>query len=59
MTQLHTRNRVGPDYCVSGRAPDAVPPGEHEATLTVPLPPPRRRAAPAFSAALPLIDLGP
>ena len=60
MTQIHTRIRVGPDHRISGRAPDAVPPGEHGATLTVPPPPPRRRAARAFSAAaLPMIDLGP
>ena len=60
MTQIHTRIRVGPDHRISGGAPDAVPSGEPEATLTVPLPPPRHRVARAFSAApLPVIDLGP
>jgi hypothetical protein len=35
MTQIHTRIRVGPDHRISGVAPPDVPPGEHEATITL------------------------
>jgi hypothetical protein len=39
MTQIRTRIRVGPDRRISGVAPPDVPPGEHEATITLlPLP---------------------
>jgi len=31
MTDIRTRIRVTPDHRISGIAPSAVPPGEHEA----------------------------
>jgi hypothetical protein len=35
MTDIRTRIRVAPDHRISGTAPPAVPPGEHEATITI------------------------
>jgi len=35
MTDIRTRIRVGSDHRISGTAPAAVPPGEHEVTITV------------------------
>ena len=35
MTKIRTRIRVGPDHRIFGTAPVAVPPGEHEVTITV------------------------
>ncbi len=35
MTDIRARIRVGADHRISGIAPAAVPPGEHEATITV------------------------
>lgn len=35
MIEIHTRIRVGADRRISGVAPADVPPGEHEATITV------------------------
>jgi hypothetical protein len=46
MTTIRTRIRVGPDHSISGTAPPAVPPGEHEARITFAIPrhPPMRLA---------------
>ena len=33
MTEIRTRIRVGLDHRISGTAPAAVPPGEHEVTI--------------------------
>ena len=35
MTDIRVRIRVGTDHCISGTAPGAVPPGEHEVTITI------------------------
>ncbi|HZU91938.1 MAG TPA: hypothetical protein VE993_21980 [Stellaceae bacterium] len=35
MTQIRTRIRVGRDRRISGIAPAAVPPGDHEVTITI------------------------
>ncbi len=35
MTEIRTRIRVAPDHRISGTAPSAVPPGEHEATISI------------------------
>ena len=35
MTNIRARIRVGPDHRISGIAPAGVPPGEHEATITI------------------------
>jgi hypothetical protein len=48
VTQIRTRVRVDPDHRISGIAPAAVPPGEHEVTITVaqrPSPKKRSRVA--------------
>jgi len=56
MTQIHTRIRVGPDHRISGVAPPDVPPGEHEATIT--LAPARQLPTKTFNVdALPKHDL--
>ena len=39
MTEIKARIRVGPDHAISGTAPDAVPPGEHEVAFTLVEPP--------------------
>jgi hypothetical protein len=36
MNEIRTRIQVGPDRRISGVAPDEVPPGEHEVTISVP-----------------------
>ena len=60
MTEIRTRVTVGPDHRISGIAPAVVPPGEHEATITVPALPARRTPCEAFDVdALPTHDLGP
>ena len=35
MTEIRTRILVGPDHRISGLAPADLPPGEHEALITV------------------------
>jgi hypothetical protein len=35
MTEIRTRILVGPDHRISGLAPADLPPGEHEAVVTV------------------------
>ncbi len=35
MTVVTTRIQVAEDGTISGRAPDGVPPGEHEAAITI------------------------
>lgn len=35
MANIRTRIRVDPDHRISGTAPDTVPVGEHEATITI------------------------
>ncbi len=45
MTDIRTRIRVAPDHRISGIAPSAVPPGDHEATITIARPGrPQKRA---------------
>jgi hypothetical protein len=47
MNEVRTRIRVGSDHRISGVAPPDVPPGEHEATITLvpsrPRKPPTKR----------------
>jgi hypothetical protein len=60
MTEIRTRVLVGPDHRISGTAPAAVPPGEHEVTITVTLALTRQRVGEPFDIdALPTHDLGP
>ncbi len=60
MTIVTTRILVGADHKFTGTAPDDVPPGEHEAVITVTPRPARRKATRPFDVnALPVIDLGP
>jgi len=50
----------GADHRISGTGPPAVPPGEHEVTVTVLRPPPRQRPIEPFDVdALPTHDLAP
>jgi hypothetical protein len=35
MNRIHTRVLVGPDHRITGRVPEGVPPGEHDAVITV------------------------
>ena len=35
MNQIRARILVGSDHRITGTAPESVPPGEHEVTLTV------------------------
>jgi hypothetical protein len=59
MTEIRARVIVGPDHHISGTAPTAVPPGEHEATIAVPPLPTRRNPSEAFDVhALPTHGLG-
>ena len=54
------RIRVAEDGTVSGCAPEIVPPGEHEATVTVAPVPDRVRARKPFDVRnLPTVNLGP
>ena len=60
VSQIRTRIQVGPDHNVTGTVPNEVPPGEHEAVITVSSLPARRKAARPFDVnALPTVDLGP
>ena len=60
MTIVTTRILVGADHKITGTVPDDVPPGEHDAVITVSRRPPRRKATRPFDVdALPTIDLGP
>jgi len=43
MNEIRSRVRVGPDHLITGTAPEEVPPGEHEVTITVAAPVPRKR----------------
>jgi hypothetical protein len=60
MTEIRARILVSPDNRISGTAPPAVPPGEHEVTITVLPPLARQRTIEPFDVdALPTHDLGP
>jgi hypothetical protein len=60
VTEIRTRVLVGPDHRISGTAPAIVPPGEHEATITLaPLPIRQYPAQPFDVDTLPTHDLGP
>lgn len=59
MTEIRARIFVGPDHRITGTAPAAVPPGEHEVTIDVAAVPVRQRPAPFNVDALPIHDLGP
>jgi hypothetical protein len=60
MAEIRTRVLVGPDHSISGTAPAAVPPGEHEVTISVTPAPPRQRPGEPFDVeTLPTHDLGP
>ena len=60
MNDIRTRIHVGPDRRITGTAPPDVPPGDHEATITVATPPVRPRPVKPFDVnELPTIDLGP
>ena len=60
MAEIRARVLVSPDHRISGTAPPAVPPGEHEVTITVlPVPARQRPAKPFDVDALPTHDLGP
>ena len=60
MTEIRTRVLVGPDRRISGTAPDDVPPGEHEVTITLAIPSSRQRSEGPFDVdTLPTHDLGP
>jgi hypothetical protein len=50
MSQIHTRIRVGRDHRITGVAPPEVPPGEHEAMITLSPSPARRMPTKKFSA---------
>ncbi len=60
MSEVRARIRVGRDHVISGVAPDDVPPGDHEALISLDAPAKRRGAKvkPFHVAALP-VDLGP
>jgi hypothetical protein len=60
LTEVRTRVLVGPDRRISGVAPADVPPGEHEATITLARPPAHQHPAEPFDVdTLPIHDLGP
>ena len=59
MTEIRTRVLVGPDRRISGTAPAAVPPGEHEITIIFARPIRERPEEPFDVDALPTHDLGP
>jgi len=59
MTEIRARVLVGRDHRISGTAPAAVPPGEHEITIKVAPPLTRQRPGEPFEiSALPTHDLG-
>jgi hypothetical protein len=60
MAEIRTRVLISPDHSISGTAPAAVPPGEHEVTINVAPAPTRQRPGDPFDAeTLPTHDLGP
>jgi hypothetical protein len=60
MAEIRTRVLVGPDHNISGTAPAAVPPGEHEVTIIVAPGATRPRPGEPFDVeTLPTHDLGP
>jgi hypothetical protein len=60
MNEIHTRILVGPDRRIVGTAPVALPPGEHDVTITLTAEAVRIKAVQKFDvAALPSHDLGP
>ena len=60
MNEIRTRVVVGPDRRISGVAPDDVPVGEHEVTITLIHHPNQADAGrPVDPAGLPRHDLGP
>jgi hypothetical protein len=60
MTEIRARILVGPDHRISGTAPAAVPPSEHEVTIAAASPPAQRSPGEPFDIdALPTHDLGP
>ena len=60
MAEIRTRVLVGRDHRISGTAPAAVPPGEHEVTITLTPPPAGQRPDEPFNAdTLPTHDVGP
>ena len=59
MTEIRTRVLVGSDHRITGTAPAAVPPGEHEVRIIVKPPPTQQSASEPFDVdALPSHDLG-
>jgi hypothetical protein len=59
MAEIRTRVLVGPDHSISGTAPAAVPPGEHEVSIIVaPAATRPRRGKPFDLETLPSHDLG-
>ena len=60
MAEIRTRVLVGPDHSISGTAPAAVPPGEHEVTIIVASGATRPRPGEPFDVeTLPTHELGP
>jgi hypothetical protein len=60
MNDIRTRIHVGSDHRITGTAPAEVPPGEHDATITVATPLVRQRSGKPFDVnELLTIDLGP
>ncbi len=60
MNEIRTRILIGPDHQITGSVPEDVPPGEHEAVITVLPVPARQKASRPFDVnALPVVDLGP
>ena len=60
MTVVTTRVEIAEDGTISGHVSGQVPPGEHEAQISVePLPPRRKPARPFDVNSLPSLDLGP
>jgi hypothetical protein len=60
MAEIRTRVLVGPDHSISGTAPAAVPPGEHEVTINVaPASTRPSLGEPLDAETLPTHDLGP
>jgi hypothetical protein len=61
MNEIRTRILVGPDHQITGRVPAEVPPGEHEAIITVAVASPSTGPVPSpFNVDdLPTHDLGP
>lgn len=42
MNEIRIRLHIAPDGTITGRAPDGVPPGDHEAAITIDMPYPPR-----------------